>query len=207
MIKLIVFDLWKTLVYKDVPHSTVNKIREEMGLKIDGKRFMKDFERVVETKKWESRYEAYKALCEETDIETTDENINKIMHIRDSAELKTLTFPHTVSMLKQLKENGYRLGLISNSTAFSIEAAEKLGFLELIDYKVFSFDVGIIKPDPRIFERMLEISGFEPNEVIMVGDKMDDDVLPAREVGMNAIHFRSWEQLKKEFEGFGIELK
>jgi putative hydrolase of the HAD superfamily len=88
-----------------------------------------------------------------------------------------------------------------------METIEKLNFLSLIDYKIFSFDVGTTKPDPRIFEKMLEVSGCEPNEVIMVGDNFDYDVEAARNVGMNAIHFRDWEQLKRDFKEFGIELE
>jgi putative hydrolase of the HAD superfamily len=206
MIKLVVFDLWKTLVYKDVPHSTVAKIHEEMELEVDLKSFTKNFERIVETKGWDSKYDAYKALCEGTDIEATDENVDKIIHIRDSAELKTLAFPHTVPMLKQLKEKGYKLGLISNSTVFSVEAIEKLGFLSIIDHKVFSFDVGFAKPDQRIFEKMLELSGCRADETVMVGDNFDYDVKAARDVGINAIHFKSWDQLKQEFGEFNIRL-
>jgi FMN phosphatase YigB (HAD superfamily) len=49
---------------------------------------------------------------------------------------------------------------------------------------------GVEKPDPRFFARIVAESGFLPAEIAYVGDRVDNDVIPAAEAGMVAIHLR-----------------
>jgi HAD superfamily hydrolase (TIGR01662 family) len=207
MIKLIIFDLWQTLACRNVGYSTTSKMLEETGVKIPKEKFVKIFEESIQTKKWGSKYEAYKNLCQNMGLETTQENISLLIRIRDKAEAETRLYPHTISMLKQLREKGYKIGLVSNSSVFAIEQIKKTPLLSYIDYPLFSFDVGTIKPDLEFFKEMLKISKCEPKEVIMVGDKLNDDVLPAKDLGMKAILFKDYEQLKVELATFGISIK
>jgi len=129
------------------------------------------------------------------------------MGIRDEAESKCKLYSYTIPMLKKLKELRYKIGLISNSTIFAIEKVrKKTNLLDLVDYPLFSFDVGVIKPDPEFFTKMLEISGCKPEETIMIGDKLNDDVIPPKRIGMNAIHYKNYEQLKQELASFSVML-
>ena len=52
---------------------------------------------------------------------------------------------------------------------------------------------------------MLKISKCKPSEVIMIGDKIKDDVIPPKKIGMNSIHLRNYSQLKRDLRGFGID--
>lgn len=205
MIKLIIFDLWQTLAYRDVEYSTTTKMLEETGVDIPKKKFVKLFEESLQTKKWRSKFEAYKNLCKNMGLETSEQNVNLLMNIRDKAEDKTKLYHYTIPMLKQLRKQRYKTGLISNSSVFAVEQIRnKTDLLNYIDYPLFSFDVGVIKPNLKFFKKMLKISGCKPEETIMVGDKLNDDVVPPRSIGMNAIHFKTYKQLKKELAFFGI---
>jgi FMN phosphatase YigB (HAD superfamily) len=51
---------------------------------------------------------------------------------------------------------------------------------------------------------MLKITKCKPEETIMIGDKLNDDVIPPRSIGMNAILFKNYEQLKLDLEKFGV---
>jgi HAD superfamily hydrolase (TIGR01549 family) len=176
------------------------EISLEEGIKI--------FESSLQTRKWDSKFEAYKNLCKNMGLETTKSNINLLMQIRDKAEEETKLYSHTLSMLKQLREQGYKIGLISNSSVFAIEQIKaKTNLLDYIDYPLFSFDVGVIKPNLKFFGEMLKISGCKPEETIMIGDKKKDDVLPPRELGMNAILYTDYQQLRKDLAPFGIIIK
>jgi len=64
-----------------------------------------------------------------------------------------------------------------------------------------------VKPDLRMFRRVLEVSGFEPGECVMVGDKVVDDIEPAKRIGMEAILFTDYEQLKMDMRKLGISLR
>ena len=207
MIKLICFDLWQTLVYRDVNYSTISKMLEKTKLNIPKDKFVKIFENSLQLRKWKSKFEAYENLCKNMRLETTEQNIKLLMEIRDKAEEETKLYPHTIPMLKQLRKQGYKIGLISNSSVFAIEQIKnKIKLLDYINYPLFSFDVGIIKPSLEFFKEMLKISKFKSKEIIMIGDKKDDDIIPARKVGMNAIHFKNYNQLKEDLKKFGVKL-
>lgn len=208
MIKLVIFDLWKTLAYRDVLEDSDISMLRMTKSPIPHSEFIKIFENSLQTKKWESKFNAYANLCKNMNLPVTEENVHLLMSIRDNAENHTKEFEHTIPMLRQLKDAWYKIWLISNCSVFALEhVREKTSILNYIDYPLFSFDVWTIKPDLKIYERMLEISWCNPEESIMIGDKMWDDVLPPRELWMNSCLFEDYEQLKIDLLDYGIVLK
>lgn len=95
-------------------------------------------------------------------------------------------YPDTIECLKKLHEH-YRLGIIANQSLGSKERLEKFGILEYIDVVVASAEEGVAKPDKRIFEIALERAECKPEEIAMVGDRLDNDIVPANELGMYTI--------------------
>jgi len=75
---------------------------EKTGVKISKKKFVKIFEESVQTRKWKSKFEAYKNLCKNMRLETTEQNVNLLMDLRDKAEAQTKLYKHSISILKQL---------------------------------------------------------------------------------------------------------
>ena len=207
MIKLVIFDLWQTLAYRDVEYSTTSMMLEKTGADIPKDKFVKIFEESLQTKKWESKSKAYRNLCKNMGLKTTEHNIKLLRDIRDKAEEETKLYPHTIPMLKQLRKDGYKTGLISNSSIFAVEQIkQKTELLEYIDYPLFSFDVGVIKPNLKFFTKMLEICKCKPEETIMIGDKLSDDVIPPRKIGMNALQYKDYETLKKDLKKFNVNI-
>ncbi len=96
-------------------------------------------------------------------------------------------FPFTHNTLQGLKDQGYTLGLISNwnETADAVLAENAL--TQYFNPIIISSKLGIEKPDPRIFEEALKISGFSSKECLYVGDNYYDDVIGAREVAMDSV--------------------
>ena len=71
---------------------------------------------------------------------------------------------------------------------------------------MLSFQYGDIKPSLKGFKFLLKKTKFKPSEAIMIGDKIGDDVLPERKIGINSIHYRNPAQLKKDFKKFKINI-
>jgi len=108
---------------------------------------------------------------------------NQIQAKIDSVQL----YPETISVLKTLKNNGLKLGLISNS-AFNYKSPfYKLGLDKYFDIAIFSFEVGLQKPDPEIYKLLLDNLKIKPYEAIMVGDKFLEDVQAPQELGIKGI--------------------
>lgn len=203
MIKLIVFDLWQTLVYRDINYNTSDMLNL-FHPKIPKEKIIKIFESSIQTKKWKSEYKAFENLCRNFKINSNKETVKLLMDLRDYADSKTKVYPHVKPMLRQLKEN-YKIGLLSNSSVFDMKYMQRAThLLKYIDYPLFSFDVGKIKPNKELFRKMLKISKCKPEEAIMIGDKKTDDTVPAKKIGMNAILFKDYEQLKEDLKKFKV---
>ena len=81
----------------------------------------------------------------------------------------------------------YHIGIIANQALGTKERLDKWGLLQYIDMVIASAEEGISKPDLRIFQLALEQAGCNPNEAIMIGDRIDHDIIPAKKIGMSTI--------------------
>ena len=208
-IKLIVFDLWNTLAYKknNSNHKSLQKMLDKTGSDIPMDKFVKIFENSTQTKKWKNEKYAYENLCKNMKLECNNKNINSLMIARRKVETKFSIYKNTIPMLKKLRKAGYSIGIISNSTPFVIKRlSKKTKILDYINFPLFSFDIGVVKPNLKLYKAMLKRAGAKPSETIMIGDNPDDDVFPARKLGINSIHYKNFKQLKKDFGHFGINL-
>ena len=94
-------------------------------------------------------------------------------------------YPDALPCLTAMKRAGYRIGVAGNQPA-GVE--ERLRELELpADFVASSAGWGLAKPDRRFFERVCEAAGASPAKVAYVGDRLDNDVLPAKRIGMFAV--------------------
>lgn len=81
----------------------------------------------------------------------------------------------------------YRIGIIANQSFGTRSRLEKWGILKYISLVIASAEEGVSKPNPRIFEIALQRAACEPNKAIMVGDRIDNDIIPAKKIGMKTI--------------------
>ena len=72
----------------------------------------------------------------------------------------------------------------------SEERLEKLGLLKHIDLVIASAEEGVAKPDLRIFQIALARADCKPEEAVMVGDRIDNDIIPANKIGMTTVWIR-----------------
>ncbi len=94
--------------------------------------------------------------------------------------------PGVPEALSRLVEAGFRLAVVSNSDGTVESGLRDRGLREFFGAVVDSARVGYEKPDPRIFEHALRVSGAEPATTLHVGDLYDADILGARAAGIHA---------------------
>ena len=82
------------------------------------------------------------------------------------------------------------VGLAGQYGAEVLDLLERKGLLELLSWRHTQDDFRITKPDPRYLLEIAAACGVEPAHCVMVGDRIDKDVLPARQVGMRTIRIR-----------------
>lgn len=94
----------------------------------------------------------------------------------------------------------YKTGIISNALDDTRPIIEgRWGMGDAFDVIIISAEVGVMKPDPRIFQIALQALGTQPSEAVFVDDSAHN-VEGARAVGMLAIQFRNPEQVRIELE-------
>ncbi len=110
----------------------------------------------------------------------------------------------TVKILKYLKDN-LSIWLLSNTNSMHIreEIDKRYAFPHLVDGAVYSFDVGLRKPDKEIYLTATHLANSRPENSIFIDD-MESNVLAAIEVGFTGIHFKSFQQLEQDLEKLGL---
>ena len=94
-----------------------------------------------------------------------------------------------VDHIQRIRQLGYRTGLLSNYADDSRSLwTNKFPFIQHFDGVVISSEVGIMKPDPRIYYLAAESVGAEPKESLFIDDFIEN-IEGARRVGMQTIHF------------------
>ena len=96
-----------------------------------------------------------------------------------------------LELIEKLWNENFLLGLGANQPAGSLKIMEDLGILQYFKYKEVSGSTGLRKPDPRLLLESCKGLGVSPQEAIMVGDRIDNDIVPAKTLGMIAIRLIS----------------
>jgi HAD superfamily hydrolase (TIGR01509 family) len=94
-------------------------------------------------------------------------------------------YPDALPTLQALRDAGHRLGVAGNQPPGAVAA---LGLP--VDFIGSSADWGVEKPDARFFEHVRDAAGVQAERIAHVGDRVDNDVVPAKAAGMFAIHIR-----------------
>ncbi len=110
-----------------------------------------------------------------------------------------------ISFIKTLRPK-YKIGLLSNFThPWLSEILTENNLWELFDSQIISSEHKIIKPNPEIFKKMLDMLNIKPEEAVFVDDRQTN-IDGAKKVGINAILFVDNDQLIKDLKKFKVEI-
>ena len=102
-------------------------------------------------------------------------------------QTEEVPFPDAVPALRELRRRGYSLGILANQVAGLPERLAQRGMGGLFAVIVTSAEFGAKKPDAALFEAALRQAGCLPAEAAMVGDRLDNDIAPAKRLGMRTV--------------------
>lgn len=110
-------------------------------------------------------------------------------HYDEIRQIESRLYPGVDRLLEKLADD-YALGLAGNAPASVTEFLEELGALRWFSHTDVSGSIGIKKPDQRFVETILANAGTNASESIMIGDRLDNDIIPAKRIGMKTIWVR-----------------
>ncbi|MFP4362728.1 MAG: HAD family hydrolase [Spirochaetia bacterium] len=119
-----------------------------------------------------------------------DELLLRLEHLFISTELGiTVSFPESREVLEALNEK-WEMHLLSNNASRMLvdEIVEKLDFGHLFEKTFVSADIGYRKPHENFIRAVVEQTNHKPEECVMIGDRLTQDIQMAHDFGMKAIH-------------------
>jgi putative hydrolase of the HAD superfamily len=215
MIDTVTFDLWNTLIsnipqdyhkYRQRRLENLTRVLRENGREVEpdllAEAYRKGFEKCTET--WEKNLDL-----------STEEQLQIMFGFLDDGKLRgvlsdlmaqlaeayvspileepPILIEGAREILVHAKGKGYKIGLICNTGTTPGRTIrvllERLGMMDFFDVTTFSNELGIRKPDPRVFLRTLRQLNSKPESSMHVGDLIDVDVLGAKNVGMISVHY------------------
>ena len=101
-------------------------------------------------------------------------------------------YPGALAALAQLRQQGYRLWLLSNAQRiFTAYELRHLGLGEQLDGIFISSDYGCRKPDSRFYQALLDKQGLDVSRCLMIGNDRETDIAGARALGMHTLYMHT----------------
>jgi len=187
MIKAVVFDLFETLI-TEWGHEKYTKrmLCDDLACPLG------EF-----SSKWEALHEkqycggityqeSILRVCGEMGIGVTDALLDQVTQKRKKTKAACFDFlhPDIEPMLQALWEKGYKIGILSNCSQEEVEILRESKLASLADQLVLSYETGLCKPDPKIYQLMARRLGVSCPECLFIGDGGSQELYGAKEAGM-----------------------
>ncbi|TXT60294.1 MAG: putative HAD-hydrolase [Promethearchaeota archaeon] len=203
--KAITFDLWNTIFknhfYNQTRFRFFADFLKNKGISISKEKLASGFKKGFYLSELNIEDIGYRHIHTEERIKNLfkflglEQNSNQISTIKEEFESFMLEDPPDLKsgVIKTLNQtsNNYRIGLISNTgvTPGKIieKVLEKYEILKYFDSTVYSDEIGVYKPHPKIFRMALKELQSSPGETLHVGDILETDIKGAKNLGMKAV--------------------
>jgi 2-haloacid dehalogenase len=114
------------------------------------------------------------------------------------------SFEGSVRILRELHSAGYPLYALTNWSAETFHIArERYAFLSLFEEIIVSGEAGLAKPDPRIYDLLVERTGSDPCFTVFVDD-WEENIRAAKKRGFAGVLFQQTGQLRRDLTGLGL---
>jgi len=211
MIRAISFDLWFTLIwgddklsskYTEYRVSALYDVISKYNPKITIEDIEKLFNYTAHFRMTTHPRKTVKYILFAAGIEADDSIIDEAWRRYEESTyiIRPYLNKKTIDTLENLKNEGYKIGIVSN-TSFSVNnlnhILDNIGIIKYFDVIISSADEEVKKPHPEIYHRLINRLRVKPGEVIHVGDKYMDDVIGAYLTGIHGILYRGlWEKYR-----------
>lgn len=114
-----------------------------------------------------------------------------LRHELDSLDYSKFLFvrPEAVEICRELSEK-YTLAIAANQPPMTAQILDDAGLLQYFKFRSMSGEMAHSKPDLRFFTHILDSIGMSASDAVMVGDRQDNDITPAKMLGMRALRWK-----------------
>lgn len=123
--------------------------------------------------------------------------------IYDTFKQKAKLNNSILEMIKNMQENGIKVGTLSNLETTTLSILEEFGILNNLEFQFYSHKIGSAKPDNKIFKYVLDNVPFKPSEIFFIDDKVSN-VKAASSMGIKSIKYSDSKKLKQDLQNYKI---
>lgn len=206
----VIFDLFGTLVDDFV--SSIGQIHSELttALEVPVEQFLQLWRQTSEMRTngaFQTVEASIEYICAVMGVRVTEEQMMKAVEMRLQQIRRALKpRPDAVQTLTRLKDEDYKIGLLSNCSVEIPILWPETEFANLIESPVFSCRERLKKPDPRIYRLASERLGMAPENCLYIADGENHELAAAAEVGLHPVLIRtSLMQTRKELFRESVE--
>ena len=117
-----------------------------------------------------------------------------------------IEYDYSEDFVKQLKENGYKVYILSNYSKASYEHDSKsFKFIKHIDGAIISYRINHVKPEPEIYKALIDTYQINPEEAVFLDD-LQPNLEGAKAFGFQTVLMQSYDQAREDFRKLGIRI-
>jgi len=186
MVKVILFDFLGTLVENGV-WSPMKQVKNILRIEQPFSEYVVRMETAMMTSTFRQLKDAFDAIGNEFGVRIYPKQMDLLVGMWNKSWMLAKPYAETEEALEELSKK-YKLIVVSNTDCFSAGNVIKKFDLEKFFSRIFwSYEVGLIKTNPQMFKQILAELEVEPEEVVMVGDSIESDMIPASKIGIKTV--------------------
>ena len=182
-IKGVTFDIGGVLYSDDVFKRAIKKALIKLGAEVTNEKFEKVYDDHLKSGSGSLRSKLCTIFLGSLDRKAELLRVTNEFWIFETADIYSDAFP----AVKSLKERGLLIGIIANQPASIKNSLIRDGFEKFFDFIGISDVVGLEKPNPEFFALAVKELNLKPDEIVHIGNRIDNDVKPAKSIGMKTI--------------------
>jgi len=188
-VKVVIFDLFETLVSEfDAGHPSTTEVAQTLELPV--KEFQQEYDHNLRLARYTGQFSDYatvlRYIIQQLGGKSPESTIKTLAERRQSAFTAHLRCiePEILDMLNEITTSGIRIGLISNTDGSEVLDWANSPLSGFFEVTIFSHAVGMVKPDPHIYQHACQNLGVAPSDCIFIGDGNSDELRGAAQAGM-----------------------
>ena len=203
MIKGIVFDL-DGVFFLNGTENFIKNVSEKLNLPkekvIQSYKKSDEMNKFYKTGKWNGD-QYWSWFIKELEIDSTKEELIELL------SQGYIVNQQVLDLCRELRSKGYKTLVCSNNFPERIEILnKKFDFLKEFDTTIFSFEVGILKPNHKIYKILCKKSELKPEEIFLADDA-EKNIESAKEFGIHTVFYSNFEEIVNELKNLGVEVE
>lgn len=115
--------------------------------------------------------------------------------------------PGTMEVILKLRDGGYKVYYLSDNVKERVAMLNiKFSFLDMFDGGIFSHEIGVRKPHPKVYEAIMNKFDLVPQDCTFIDDK-EENLPPAELLGLKTIHFKDAADLLQQLSILGFKIQ